>query len=161
MSNIRNFKRNSKFFSFIFGMKQPEVDMLGPRCDRCVSETVLHWTVLIKDFSVYASMYVHTFVCMYYVNMAQRPYISPTPVGVGGGRHNPSMNADIPAHNRPEGSHLASLSLLLVPFFSISPSVSTLPDDQCRRLNLRPRPMIKSPDCLGITKPTSSSAKAK
>ena len=28
--------------------------MLGPRPDRCVSETVLHWTVLIKDFSVSA-----------------------------------------------------------------------------------------------------------
>ena len=40
------------FFSIIFHAKQPEVDMPGPRRDRCVSEFELHWTVLKKDFSV-------------------------------------------------------------------------------------------------------------
>ena len=40
-------------FCFHFCVKQPEVDMLGPLRDRCVSEFVLHWTVLMKDFSVF------------------------------------------------------------------------------------------------------------
>ena len=52
MSNIRNFKRNSTLFSFIFLVKRPEVDMPGPWHDRCIPELVLHGTVLIKDFSV-------------------------------------------------------------------------------------------------------------
>ena len=40
-------------------MKQPEVDMLGPRCDRCVPELVLHGTVLIMNFSAYVVSQIH------------------------------------------------------------------------------------------------------
>ena len=39
-------------FCFHFRSKQLEVDLPGPRRDHCVSKFVLHWTVLIKDFSV-------------------------------------------------------------------------------------------------------------
>ena len=53
---IKNTKFEGVFltlFCFHFRAKQPEVDMPGPRRDRCVSKFVLHWTMLIKDFSVF------------------------------------------------------------------------------------------------------------
>ena len=40
-------------FCFHFRAKQPEVDMPGPRRYRCVSEFMLHGTVLITKFSVH------------------------------------------------------------------------------------------------------------
>ena len=41
------------FVCFHFGVKQPEVNMLDPQRDHCVSEFVLHGTVLITNFSVH------------------------------------------------------------------------------------------------------------
>ena len=51
MSNIRNFKRNLAIF-FFFPRKATRSRIPGPRRDHCISEFVLHGTVLIKDFSV-------------------------------------------------------------------------------------------------------------
>ena len=45
-------------------MKQSEVDPPGPRGDRCVSEFVLHGTVLIKDFSVFEQEIEHDNRCL-------------------------------------------------------------------------------------------------
>ena len=52
MSSIQNFEKYSTLFRFLFCANKPEVDTPGPQRDRCVSEFMLHGTVLIKDFSV-------------------------------------------------------------------------------------------------------------
>ena len=58
-----------------FREKQPELDMQGPRRDRCVSELVLHWTLLIKDFSVLVSLFSYNLemctLCLLYTPSLQ------------------------------------------------------------------------------------------
>ena len=56
MSSIRYFEKYLTLFCFLFCANKPKVGTLGPRCDRCVPELFLHWTVLIKDFSVLLSL---------------------------------------------------------------------------------------------------------
>ena len=45
-------QRKLDFFCYLFCAKLPEVDMLGPQHDDCVSDSMLHGTVLITNFSV-------------------------------------------------------------------------------------------------------------
>ena len=52
ISQIFENAKKVRLFCFDVRAKQPEVDMPGPRRDRCVSEFVLHGTVLLKNFSV-------------------------------------------------------------------------------------------------------------
>ena len=54
MSKIRDYQKNSTLICFLFHAKQPEVDMLGPQHDRCVSDSLLHGTVLKTNFGVFA-----------------------------------------------------------------------------------------------------------
>ena len=52
MSSKRNFEKYMTLFYFLSRANKLEVDTQGPRRDRCVSDSVLHWTMLIKEFSV-------------------------------------------------------------------------------------------------------------
>ena len=75
MSKIRCYPKYSTFCCFFFHVKQPKVDLLGPQRDRCISEFVLHGTVLITNFSVfpqksliYKKMFRHLMnKCIFYI----------------------------------------------------------------------------------------------